>query len=82
MTMIATRATKNQCNAFLLGSLARASCKFTTSSFSERIPTSSDAASTTAPPSRLAADVSSASDKEISVSASGTDLPCSHLDTV
>lgn len=59
-----------------------ASCKFITSSFSEIAFKVSAPVSTTASPSSVLTGVSSTSDMEINISESGTDNPCSHLETV
>ena len=59
-----------------------ASCKFTISSFSEIAFRSSTLASATVSPSRVLTGVSSTSDREISISESGTDNPCSHFEIV
>ena len=60
----------------------RASCKFITSSFSHITFSSSASCFATFSPSSVLTGVSSASNKDVSISESGTDNPCFHLDTV
>ena len=59
-----------------------ASCKFITSSFAEIAFRSFVCGSAIFSPSRVCTGVSSASDMEINIAESGTDNPCSHLETV
>ena len=54
-----------------------ANCKFITSSFSEMAFMLSASVSTTVSPNKVLTGVSSASDREINISESGTDSPVS-----
>ena len=60
----------------------RASCRFITSSFSHIAFSSFASCFATFSPSSVLTGVPSTSDKDMSISESGTDNPCSHLDTV
>ena len=76
------RESSSQYSAFHFDSVLFASCRFITSSFSAMTFKSSAGASMTVSPNNVLTGVSSASETEISISASGTDSPRSHLDTV
>lgn len=77
MMVMAHNEIKSQCVNFLLAFSRCASCQFITSNFSEIAFRLSASVSVTVSPSSVLTGVSSASDIEINISASGTDSPVS-----
>lgn len=75
--MIAHSEISEQWIIFLLMVFLLANCKFITSSFSEMAFKVSISVSITVSPNSVLTGVSSASDKEINISESGTDSPVS-----
>ena len=73
---------RSQCRIRLLVFFLCASCRFITSSFAEMAFRGSTSDSMTVSPSKVLTGVSRASDREISRSESGTDIPCSHFEIV
>ena len=75
-------AIRSQCSILFLVAFLCASCPLITSSFAAIACKPSASIAMAPSPSRVLTGVSSASDREINKSASGTDSPCSHLETV
>ena len=78
ITIIAHNEISSQRIIFLRVAFLCANCKFITSNFSEMIFKLSASASITVSPNSVLTGVSSASDREINISESGTDKPVSH----
>ena len=82
ITMATHKEISSQWSTLRLVVFLCANCKFIISNFSEITFKSSASGSITVSPSKVLTGVSSASDMEISISESGTDSPCSHLEIV
>ena len=82
MTISAASVTNTQCSTLRFEHFFCASCRLMTSNFSLIALRLSASVTSGASPSRVFTGASKASDSLISRSASGTDKPCSHFDTV